>query len=105
MIRNLINSAQDSEEQIFQNLKEDLAKHPKEIARSKKFGINLPNFVNVINKNVYIYFSQLSNRKQLSGPTLEWMADFAQTSPYSDIRDNYHNQGWVEQYRKLKNDL
>lgn len=105
MIRNLINSTQNTEEQIFKNLQQDLGKHSKVIEKSKKFGIRLPDFVNVINKNVYIYFSQLSNRKQLSGPTLEWMADFAQTSPYQDIRDNYHNQGWAEQYRKLKKEL
>jgi hypothetical protein len=103
MVRNLSN-AEDNEEKILQNLEKDIEDYPNSIKKYKRFGTYLPTFsTDHLKKNVYIYFSQLANRKQLSDKTLCWMADFAQNSPYSDIKENFHNEGWVCQYRKFLN--
>lgn len=99
MVRNLSNVTDQTEEKIFENLENDIAKHPSDVKRCKRFGIYISPNINILKKNVFMYFCQLANKKQLSTKTLNWMADFAQGSPYEDIRKNYHSQEWVSQYR------
>jgi hypothetical protein len=104
MVRNLSNNITQNEEEVLRNLEKDLQNHSKAIEKSKQFGIQLPSNVHHLKKNVYLYFCNIARRKELSPLALKWMADFAENSPYEDVRQNYNNQAWVDQYRTLKRD-
>lgn len=100
MVRDLRNTI-DHEEQVLKNLEEDINNYPNSVQRNKRFGRTLPKSIDHLKKNVYLYFCQLARRKQLSRPTLTWMANFAQTSPYFDIKNSFKHEGWIKQFREL----